>query len=183
MKMKTTFVISISGISGGGKTTITTELCKQLDNSIALYFDNYEYSKQPEDIGEWVESGSKPDDWDLTLLENDIERVLQSSEYDYLILDYPFGKKEYQIKKYIDTAIYIDTPLDVSLARRIIRDYKSATTDDIINELTCYLEHSRKYFIQPEDEMQSFNMIIDGALPINKIIDKIVIALGERKYL
>ena len=50
---KKLFIISISANSGGGKTTITKELCNQLSNAKALYFDNYEYDKQPDNICEW----------------------------------------------------------------------------------------------------------------------------------
>jgi uridine kinase len=120
--IKRPFIISISGNSGGGKTTITKELSNQLNNSKALYFDNYEYIKQPDNICEWVENGSDPSEWDLSLLVNDIKNIIKNDNVDYIILDYPFGRQTYPIKDFIDMTVFIETPLDISLARRIIRD-------------------------------------------------------------
>lgn len=52
----------------------------------------------------------------------DIIKIQESGEYEYLILDYPFAYCNEQMMKYIDMAIFIDTPLDIALARRILRD-------------------------------------------------------------
>lgn len=41
------------------------------------------------------------------------------------VLDYPFGYGNRLVGQYINLAIYFDVPLDVALARRIIRDYTS----------------------------------------------------------
>lgn len=59
------FVIAISAVSGGGKTTVATHLAEQLYNSRAIYFDELELCG-PEDIPKWVEEGGDPHAWDLT---------------------------------------------------------------------------------------------------------------------
>ncbi len=49
---KRTYIIAINAMSGGGKTTTTKELQKQLPNAKALYFDdrNYDYDSGIDDI-------------------------------------------------------------------------------------------------------------------------------------
>lgn len=44
------YIISISAVSGGGKTAITNALTHSLNKAVAFYFDEYEYSKQPDDM-------------------------------------------------------------------------------------------------------------------------------------
>ena len=110
MKEKS-FIISISSNSGGGKTTITRELCNQLSNAKALYFDNYDYTKQPENICEWVENGSDPSEWDLSLLVNHIMNIIKSENVAYIILDYP---KMFSSTKSIDKNKSLRNLLEIS---------------------------------------------------------------------
>jgi len=50
-----TYIIGISGISGAGKTTLTSALCKRL-KATALYWDDYGgISQAPHDYVKWYE--------------------------------------------------------------------------------------------------------------------------------
>ena len=92
-----------------------------------------------------------------------------------MILDYPFAYCHDAIKPYIDTAFFIDTPLDIALARRILRDMSDATADEIRNDLEMYLKYARIAFIQMQkDILPSSDYVIDGALSIGEIVDEIV---------
>ncbi len=167
---KTPYVISISAVTGGGKTTVTKLLEKHLNKSIAFCFDDYEYTKQPGNIGTWVNNGADPKEWDLTLIKNDINDAIQSGCFDFIIIDYPFGKKPgYGIKSLIDTAFFIDTPADIALARRLIRDYNTGCTEDIIAELKTYLS-SRDLFIFNEEDKKDYDYIIDGSKSVEEIL-------------
>ncbi|CAM5561679.1 hypothetical protein SAFG77S_13485 [Streptomyces afghaniensis] len=63
-KEKTPFVIAISAVSGGGKTTITKLLNQELHNSKVLFFDQYDFNG-PDDIINWVDNGGDANDWDV----------------------------------------------------------------------------------------------------------------------
>ncbi|WP_404407056.1 hypothetical protein [Jeotgalibacillus malaysiensis] len=52
-----TKVISIAAVSGGGKTTLAKQLLQSLPNAEALYFDEIEFQKAPEDLTKWVDEG------------------------------------------------------------------------------------------------------------------------------
>lgn len=116
-------LLTVSAISGGGKTAVVKALTKVFKRAAAFYFDDYEYTRQPENIGYWIENGSDPGAWDLTLIENDVKQAVQSGEYDSIFVDYPFGKKEdYALKLLVDIAVFIDTLPDIALVRRVLRD-------------------------------------------------------------
>ncbi len=133
MKNQKPYVIAIAAVSGGGKTTITKLLGERLTNSKELYFDDYDFAG-PEDIIDWVERGSNYDEWDLTPFVSEIEKLL-SEPLDYLIIDFPFAYKHSQMNELIDSAIFIDTPLDIALTRRIVRDYQNSTRERILTEM------------------------------------------------
>ena len=165
------YIITISSIAGGGKTSVTRALSNSLNRAVAFYFDDYEYCKQPENIGKWVDNGSNPNEWNLSLIENDIYTAIQSSNYDYIIIDYPFGKNNgYKLSKVIDISVFIDTPLDIALARRIVRDFSNKTKDDIINELIAY-PLVRKYFVYNDNIKRQYDFSVDGSLTINEIVE------------
>jgi len=127
--MKKPFIISIAAVSGGGKTTVVTALKERLANSAVIYWDNYGDEVDPKrDINEWSADGFDCNEWNTKPVASDIERLL-NEPYDYITLDYPFGYLNELVGKHIDLTVYIDTPLDVALARSIIRDYTSRSTE------------------------------------------------------
>lgn len=175
------YIISISANSGGGKTTITGELCNRLSNARALYFDNYEFKKCPDNLCDWEENGSDPSEWDLTLLVDDIVKIIEGENAEYIILDYPFGRQDYPVKDFIDMTVFIDTPLDIALARRIMRDFKEASADAIIKDLDFYLTKTRRLFAKFIEDMKSSDLIVDGSLSVEEIVNSIMNEIKQRR--
>lgn len=175
-------IISVAAVTAGGKTTVVNELKKRLCNSQSLHFDDYTFEGEVDSFYQWVHDGANYHVWDLTPLEDDILKIKSVGIYDYLILDYPFAYCHDTIKPYIDTAFFIDTPLDISLARRILRDMNDATADEIRHDLEMYLKHARIAFIQTQkDILPSSDYVIDGTLSIEEIVNEIVAKIDYRK--
>ena len=170
--MKKTFVVAINGISGGGKTIVTNELLKELPNSEALYFDDRDYDLMSGigDICEWVENGADANRFNLDLLAGDIELLLKRTP-DFILLDYPFGRRHNLIGKYIDLSVFIDTPLDVALARRIIRDCNETESLNIISGMKHYLSCGRKAYISGIDiGIADADLVVDGNRSVNDVV-------------
>lgn len=173
-------VIGISAVSGGGKTTIINELIRVIPKSKALYFDEYDF-EEPKNIIKWVEDGANYNQWKLTPMIEEVETVIndKSLGIDYLFLDYPFASKHDEMSKYIDYTIFIDTPLDIAYARRVIRDYSSLSIDEIVNEAKYYITKGRMGY---EEMLKSIkpnsDCIVDGNLDLNSIIATIKNAIG-----
>lgn len=172
---KKTYIVAINAISGGGKTTITQALQKQLANSKALYFDdrNYDSDSGIDDICEWIKNGADINKFNLGLLADDIEKLLNKSPK-FIIMDYPFGYTHSLIAKYIDLSIFIDTPLDIALARRIIRDYDNSSILNIFNDMKQYLSRGRNAYLNGLDVIrESADFVVDGSKCIDEIVENI----------
>lgn len=172
--------ISVAAVTAGGKTTVVGELKKRLPNSRSLHFDEYSFDGGVEDFQEWVRNGADYQVWGLAPLEEDILKVREEGGCEYLLLDYPFAYCHNAVRKYIDTAFFNDTPLDIALARRVLRDMGSATAEEIRLELKTYLEHARPAFVQMHrDILPSSDYVIDGAQSVEKITVDILAKFTE----
>lgn len=168
-------VIAIAAVTAGGKTTTVNAIKKQLSNVQSLHFDDYVFEGEVDDFYQWVLDGADYNVWNLEPLEKDILKVKNNGNCDYLILDYPFAYCHEQIRKYIDVAFFIDTPLDIALARRILRDMGNASGKDIRNDLTGYLKYARIAFVQMQkDILPSSDYVLDGARSTEYIAKEII---------
>ena len=140
-------IIAIGAVTAGGKTSLTHALKQKLPRAASLHFDDYEFDGAVNDFSQWISDGADYNVWDLTPLKTDIEKAINSGRYDYLLLDYPFAYRNEMLKEYLDCCIFIDTPLDIALSRKILRDMKEASAEEIRSELLTYLNHARIAYI------------------------------------
>lgn len=175
MNSEKPIVIAISAVSGGGKTAVTSQLNKTLPKSKSLFFDDYNFIG-PEDICDWVARGADYEEWVLTPLIKDLNYLLSedSNLYDWILLDYPFASIHKGVREYIDLTIFIDTPLDIAMARRILRDFKEASVNEIHNDLNNYLCHGREAYLEMLNKIKpNCDVIIDGSIPLDDIVIQI----------
>ncbi len=172
MKTEKTKIIAIAAVSGGGKTTVTSRLNQVLNNSSALYFDDYDLDG-PDNIMDWVERGANCNEWNLDPLISDLRRHATSENIEYILLDYPFARLHDQLRN-IDLAIFIDTPLDIAMARRLRRDFMNKDTEAIMDDLSNYLSQGRiGYESMLETTMPNSDLTISGSLSVDEIVDRI----------
>eukprot|EP00130_Batrachochytrium_dendrobatidis_P008547 XP_006683422.1 hypothetical protein BATDEDRAFT_93182 [Batrachochytrium dendrobatidis JAM81] len=178
-KRKPPLVISIAGVSGAGKTTIATQLNERLKNSRKLLFDEYDF-EGPDDIIDWVDRGANYDEWNLSPLISDLEALL-TEPLNYIVLDFPFAYKHSMTSNLIDFTIYIDTPLDIAMARRVIRDFRNSSTEIILFEMKNYITQGRRGYIEMIKSIRpNSDIIVAGTLPLSKIIEKICEVISSR---
>lgn len=171
--MHKTYIVAINAISGGGKTTVVQHLKENLGNAEALYFDDRDYDIDSGivDICKWMEEGADANRFNLDLLIEDIEQLLEKG-LDFIIIDYPFGHRHNKMAEYIDISIFIDTPLDIAFGRRLLRDYKGVSDKNVFNEIEFYLSTGRQTYLSSENlAIEDADVIIDGREPLYKIID------------
>ena len=172
MKKKLPLVVAIAGVSGGGKTTIAKHLNEKLPNSKTLFFDDYDFDG-PDDIIEWVDKGANYDEWNLAPLIKDLEALLTET-LDYIVLDFPFAYKHSKTRKLINFAVFIETPLDIALARRVIRDFTNSSNEKILIEMENYISKGRRGYLEMINTIKPIsNIIVDGTLSVSEIVDKI----------
>lgn len=168
-------VISIAAVSGGGKTTVVKALCNKLEPSKSLYFDDYDFKEYPEDFYQWVKSGADYNAWNTEALARDLKCLLKEKHLKYIFLDYPFAYKNDKIAPYIDYSIFIDTPLDIAMARRIIRDMKDESMDLLISNLKVYMDKGRVAYLEMLNSIRpNSDLIVDGSTCVEVIVDTII---------
>lgn len=183
-----TKIIGISGIGGSGKSTLTHALGKKLDATILFWDDFDEISKDPEDYIKWYNTSKDYSEWKYDALAEVLKQLKMKQKIicpatnkeliptDYIIFDAPLGRKHRATGQYIDYAIFLNTPLDVALARRILRDFREKSNfniAEIFEELDSYLS-SRPLYVMDYDEKDEYDFIIDGTLPIDNIVAMIL---------
>ena len=192
MKNVSSFIVTISSPSGGGKTEITKSVAKRLIDANSLFFDEYDDvdNIHPDSFYEWLKGSRDVNEWstpqlasDMRLLKNGlpIKSVTGNGKIQpkkYTIVDYPFGNIHKETMDLIDLSVFIDTPLDVAMARRFLRDYSDFTINNlksIIYDLNCYLKYSREAFLVQQKKIKPrCDFIVDGSQEIKLITENIV---------
>ena len=78
------------------------------------------------------------------------------------------------MSKYIDCAIFLDTPLDIAMVRRLFRDMKEVSKEDILHEMDIYLKYARVAYIQMlKDILPSSDYVIDGSRELKVNVEEI----------
>lgn len=96
---------------------------------------------------------------------------------DYVIFDAPLGRKHPATGQYIDYSIFLNTPLDVALARRVLRDYRDKTNQNItelLHELDVYLATTRPLYTIDYERNEIFDYVINGNQAVNILVAEIV---------
>lgn len=170
---KKPMIIAISAVSGGGKTTIISALASQLKSVKVFHFDDYDI-EGPADFGSWALEGGSYDDWNVEAIVQDVSACSEQEEINYILLDYPFSYLNQQMKELIHLSIYIDTPLDIAMARRFLRT-PAKSIEEVVSEYEGYLSVGRKaYEIMETSVKPSVDYVIDGHLDISSIVNKIL---------
>lgn len=168
-------VIAIGAVTAGGKTSVVNEVSKKLKKVKTLHFDDYSFEGEVDNFYEWVTQGADYNVWNLSPLKNDIKNIIESKQFDYLLLDYPFAYCHYEISDYINCAIFIDTPLDVAMARRILRDKQNATGDEIRTDMEIYIKYARVAYLQMlKDVLPSSDYVLDGSKSVAELADEML---------
>ncbi|MUK90216.1 AAA family ATPase [Ornithinibacillus sp. L9] len=176
-KVMSPLVIAVGGVSGGGKTTVSNHLHERLSNSKLLHFDDYNF-EGPNDIIDWVDRGANYDEWNLDPFIRDINTLLKES-LDYIFLDYPFAYRHTKTSEFIDYTVYIDTPLDIAMARRVLRDFNENSNESILSEMKNYVAQGRRGYLEMLKSIKpKSDLIVDGTLYLPVIGEDIIEAIS-----
>ena len=173
-------IIAIAAVTAGGKTTLVNELKKRLPGIQSLHFDDYTFEGEVENFRQWVLDGADYNVWNLEPLEQDILKIRNEGQCEILLLDYPFAYRNDRIAPYIDRAVFLDTPLDIAMARRVLRDMGDATAEEIRAAMEIYLTRARIAYVQMlKDILPSSDDVIDGTLDLEEKIEALIKIVRE----
>jgi uridine kinase len=182
-------IIGISGIGGAGKSVLTNALSKALNATIIFWDDFDEISKDPADLIKWYNSTQDYSEWKYDSLAEVLKELKAGRKVicpatkkeliptQYIVFDAPLGRRHSATGQYIDYSIFLNTPLDVALARRVLRDFRDKSNlniTKIFEELDFYLTSSRPLYEMNYEKMELSDYIADGNQPIDKLVTSIV---------
>jgi hypothetical protein len=202
--------VAVSSISGGGKTTLVKSVANLLKGTV-LFFDDYaSVSEYPPDLKKWVEDGADVNEWktpqfaqDLAALRGgdgivlpvDGARILPS---EFIIVEEPMGRERMEMASLIDFVAVIETPLEMALARRLLRDIaflrdieKAAKeqpvegfakpVDYLKDYLSEYLDAGRDTYIAIQARArESCDLVLDGCLSVDDLAQQLVAAVVDK---
>ena len=187
--MKKPFIISVNSVSGGGKTAVSVALHKALPGSVLFSFDDFdETNVYPADYYEWSQRGGDVEEFDFPGMHEAVEAEVKKATAKQIILDFPFGRTHSRFRDLIDFAVFVDTPLDVAMARRILRDYPcegnnsaQETLQELRDDMSSYLARARFPYLDTYRDRAKSDLVLDGWRSLDDITGEIVAVLKSRK--
>ncbi len=192
-------ITGISSPSGGGKTTIAQRTSELLGNAAVISFDEYDHDTvHPETFRKWLEEGANYNDWKTPRLREDLSKLKAGKSIvspvdgvtikptEHIIFDSPLGYAHHETAGFIDFMVFIDTPLDIAMARRLLRDYAlippdsaGGAIDSLKVGLTAYLDYGRQAYLEMDKQIKSTcNLVLDGRSSVDALAQEIVEAIA-----
>ena len=166
-------LITISGNSGSGKTEIGNRLANHIPHAKFISFDDCDDKVVfPKNY-----PASMPEEYDVSKLFRYIKEIKEEST-EIIIFDYPFGCSNKTMNSIIDFAIYLNVPLDVSMARRTRRELICNSSSDhnwLLSKLNNWENGARDFNIKWEKAIsETCDFVIDNIEKPEIIIEKII---------
>ena len=192
--MKPVKIVGISAVGGGGKTAVSKRLTEVLGDSVRLHFDDYDDTNvHPKDLQRWFADGADYDAYQTPVFTRHLQTLKAGQSIchpiggtaagpaSYVVADAPLGRAHSDSGRFIDLMVFIDTALDVAMARRTLRDIERAmncTVDEALQhmkgELSGYEAQARPIYEHFQERIRAgSDLIVDGTLSIDLIVERI----------
>jgi uridine kinase len=197
------FVVAISGPAGSGKTSLVQKVTSLLDDAVSFYFDDYEsVSKYPSDLSEWIREGADPNRWGTPQLVEDLRSLRYGKAISlpdnrgmlktarFIVIEEPFGRERDKMNELIDFVACIDLPLEIALARALLRTIeefpRERRQDELIEFLMGYLgaylkDSLRALYLEVNARvLKNCDLVLNGVKPLAELAEEIVAAVKIR---
>lgn len=190
---KNAFVVGLSGVPGSGKTTLLKLLLRDHPRAQPIAYDRFHPDMSDEEISDWVRRSGDPNEIPLGGLIRALERLTKASAlpHQLILFETAFGRAHRRSGAFIAFSVWIDTPLDIALARANLvflrnaeRNPSPTAASDFIPWLTRYMTDypllRRMYVAMSERGKTAADLVIDGTRSAEASAALINAALAER---
>ena len=193
------FVIAISGNTGSGKTTLVCKVAALLGDAVTLNIDDYEAtSRAPADLSAWLAEGADFNRWEIPQLLADLSALKSGtsitlpngkgvlSPTPFIVLEEPFGREHAQLATLLDFVACVDVALDVSLARKMLRDIEMFFDVRSMEDIKRYLQRYLGWYVGAGRDvyretnarvMLTCDLVLDGMLAPDVLAEQVVRAV------
>jgi uridine kinase len=194
-------VIAVAGPSGAGKTTLVSQLVVRLGDAVALFFDDYESTSAYPDMAQWLAEGADPNQFRTPSLSEDLQRLRSGAAIQLpdnkgaiepspvIVLEEPFGRERDELATLIDYVVCIDLPLEIALARKLLRMIDFFHAEQSADALAQHLHYFLPWYIKSGRDcylavnrrvLANCDLVVDGMQPPEASIEAIVNAVRYR---
>ena len=167
-------IIGITGGSGSGKSTVVKRIKERYPNAVLIEMDNYYKSATfVNNSNITAYNFDHPDAFDMDLMMQNLASLKEGKscmmpqyDFDHHTRKEEFGKVEpssiividglmvfydERVRKLLDLKLYVDTPADIRLIRRLKRDVaeRGRTVESVIEQYTNVVRPGHYNFIEP----------------------------------
>lgn len=207
-------VVAIAGVSGAGKTTLARKTA-ELVGAAVLRVDDY-YDSFPgglDGVVRWLDDGADPNQWQYPGLADDV-RALASGQAiadrktgqrlepaQVILVEEWFGRSRSEMAEVIDLVVFVDTPLEVALMRRLQRgmgaswkvwwserggeapaaetaERAKASLDFLQRELDLYERCFRRLYLLIQQRVRpTCDVLLDGMRPPDELAEALAAIL------
>ena len=183
-------VIAVSGPPGAGKSSLVQALAAVLPDSTAIQFDHYErMTRQPiEEVRRWMDEGADIERLPVpglgealaalkqghAVLDPTANKQIEAAQN--ILFETQFGRAHSPTGRHVDFLAWIDTPLDIALARKIRQFARELDSRDPAEAaafgdwLSAYLDNylgvvGNLLRFQRDKVAAQADIVVDGLLP------------------
>ena len=170
-------IIGIAGGTASGKTTIAKQLyeeAKNIESVILIRIDDYYFGKIKVPMADnGIPNFDHPDAYDVDLIVQNLEDLIYNKAIEKPTYDFVESKRTdvyehiepaqviivegimtfaiEKLRKYFDIKIFVDTPSDIRLIRRLKRDMidRKRSLESIINQYLAAVRPMHEAFVEP----------------------------------